>query len=152
MHVLPREEMPFLKAKSRAILDLKWSGHEKAYKWSVTNVLSLWYTVFEICLKRVSFMRSENVNFVKNETLKIWILSKMRIWKCEFLDKMWIFAPVWSDYFLFCRFLQHHYSRNGTSKPAGGPSFISWLALATMLVSALSFNFAMLLLLHLNPH
>ena len=39
--------------------------------------------------------------------MKMWILSKMRLWKCEFcqkmifskcefLDKLWIFAPVWS--------------------------------------------------------
>ena len=30
----------------------------------------------------------------KNKTLKLWILSKMRFWNCEFLDKMRIFAPV----------------------------------------------------------
>ena len=28
----------------------------------------------------------ENVNFVKNKTLKMWILCKMRFSKCEFLD------------------------------------------------------------------
>ena len=36
----------------------------------------------------------EIVNFVKNETSKLWILSKMRFSKCDFLDKMWIYAPV----------------------------------------------------------
>ena len=37
----------------------------------------------------------ENVNFVKNESLKMWILSKMIISKCEFFDKLRIFALVW---------------------------------------------------------
>ena len=36
----------------------------------------------------------KNVNFVNNETLKLWILWKMRFWKCEFLDKLRIFALV----------------------------------------------------------
>ena len=47
----------------------------------------------------------KNVNFVKNETLKMWFLWKMRFWKCEFclkwdfgkcdfLCKLRIFAPV----------------------------------------------------------
>ena len=47
----------------------------------------------------------ENVNFVenkilkmwifgKNETLKLWILWKVRFSKCEFLDKLRIFAPL----------------------------------------------------------
>ena len=26
---------------------------------------------------------------------KMWILWKLGFWKCEFLDKKWIFAPVW---------------------------------------------------------
>ena len=29
----------------------------------------------------------KNVNFVKKETLKWWILSKMRLWNCEFCQK-----------------------------------------------------------------
>ena len=33
------------------------------------------------------------VNFVKNETLKMWILWKMRLWKCEFCEK-WDFENV----------------------------------------------------------
>ena len=36
----------------------------------------------------------ENVTFVKNETLKLWILSKMKFSNCEFSDKLRIFAPV----------------------------------------------------------
>ena len=36
----------------------------------------------------------EIVNFVKNETLKMQILSKNEILKCEFLDKLRIFALV----------------------------------------------------------
>ena len=35
----------------------------------------------------------ENVNFVKNETFKMWIFSKMRSWKCEFCEK-WDFEIV----------------------------------------------------------
>ena len=38
----------------------------------------------------------KNVNHAKNETLKLWILSKMRFWNCEVLDKLQIFAPVWN--------------------------------------------------------
>ena len=37
----------------------------------------------------------ENVNFVKNETLQLWILWKVRFSKCEFLDKLRFFAQVW---------------------------------------------------------
>ena len=35
------------------------------------------------------------MNFVKNETMKMRILLKNEILKCEFLDKLRIFAPVW---------------------------------------------------------
>ena len=48
------------------------------------------------------------MNFLKNRILKMWILSKIRLWNCEFCqkwdfenvnfvksDKMWNFAPVW---------------------------------------------------------
>ena len=34
------------------------------------------------------------MNFVKNETLKMRIVSKSKILKCEFLDKLRILAPV----------------------------------------------------------
>ena len=41
------------------------------------------------------------MNFVKNETLKLWILSKNEIFKmCEFLD-LSIFAAVWLSKFLY---------------------------------------------------
>ena len=33
------------------------------------------------------------VNFVKNETLKMWILWKMKLWKCEFCKK-WVSENV----------------------------------------------------------
>ena len=36
----------------------------------------------------------ENVNFVQNEALKMWILWKLRLWKCEFLGELRIFAPM----------------------------------------------------------
>ena len=35
------------------------------------------------------------MNFVKNGTLKLWILCKMRLWKCEFCEFL-NFAPVWN--------------------------------------------------------
>ena len=55
----------------------------------------------EFCGKRgpksVSFVKCENfeiVNFVKNEFLKMWILSKMNLFKkCEFCQK-WVFENV----------------------------------------------------------
>ena len=53
----------------------------------------------------------ENMNFVKNETLKMWILWKVRFSKWEFLDQLRIFAPVWSDSILCCpRFPSYHIS------------------------------------------
>ena len=39
------------------------------------------------------------MNFVKNDTLKMRILSKNEILKCEFLDKLRIFVPVCDDGF-----------------------------------------------------
>ena len=39
------------------------------------------------------------MNFVINEVLKMWILSKMRFWKCDFSDKLRIFAPVFSAFY-----------------------------------------------------
>ena len=30
----------------------------------------------------------EIVNFVENETLKLWILWKMSLWNCEFCEKL----------------------------------------------------------------
>ena len=35
----------------------------------------------------------ENVNFVKNEILKMWILGKLWFWNCEFCEK-WDFVNV----------------------------------------------------------
>ena len=35
----------------------------------------------------------KNVNFVKNKTLKLWILWKMRLWNCEFCQK-WDFENM----------------------------------------------------------
>ena len=35
----------------------------------------------------------ENVNFVENEILKMWILRKIRLWNCEFCEK-WDFQNV----------------------------------------------------------
>ena len=40
----------------------------------------------------------QNVNFVKNDILKIWILRSVRFWKCEFceneISKMWILSKI----------------------------------------------------------
>ena len=51
------------------------------------------------------------VNFVKNETLKMWIFWKMRLWKCEFCEKWnfenmnfwmnWGFLPQCGDHWSF---------------------------------------------------
>ena len=41
--------------------------------------------------KRANFV---DYNFVKSETLKMWILWKMIFWKCEFLEKKWDFKKV----------------------------------------------------------
>ena len=46
----------------------------------------------ELCKKFVF----EIVNLVKKVILKMWILWKVRFWKCDFLDKLRIFAPVCS--------------------------------------------------------
>ena len=35
----------------------------------------------------------ENVNLVKNDVLKLWILSKIRLWNCDFCEK-WNFQNV----------------------------------------------------------
>ena len=56
-------------------------------------------------LEKCEFCDFENVNFVKNailkmwilikiEILKLWILSKNEVLKCEFLKKIRIFAAV----------------------------------------------------------
>ena len=42
-------------------------------------------------------MRIWNAIFIENVNLKLLILQKMQFWKCEFLDKMPIFTPVWSS-------------------------------------------------------
>ena len=53
--------------------------------WPKMRLWKLWI------LKKCDF---EIVNFVKNEIFKMWILWKVRLWKCEFLDKLRVFAPV----------------------------------------------------------
>ena len=54
---------------------------------------NLMFEKYEFCEK----WDLQNVNFVKNETLKLWILSKTRFTKCEFCEfsdkwdvEMWI--------------------------------------------------------------
>ena len=47
----------------------------------------------------VNFVKNEISKvwiFLKNEILELWIWSNMTFSKCEFLDKLGIFAPVWS--------------------------------------------------------
>ena len=69
------------------------------------NQLFIQNLMFEKC-KFCEKWDFEHVNFVKNGTLKMWILWKMVLWKCEFCqkwdfqnmnfwDKLRIFAPVW---------------------------------------------------------
>ena len=62
--------------------------------WSKTNFLyriSLEFDAWkcEFCEK----CDLENVNFVKNEILRMWILWKMRFWECEFCGK-WVLKIV----------------------------------------------------------
>ena len=58
-----------------------------------TNFLSRNYQEFDVWKMRLwkcEFCEKwdfENVNFVKNQTLKLWILLKLRFWKCEFCEK-----------------------------------------------------------------
>ena len=51
-----------------------------------------WKLMFEKC-EFCQIWDSQKVNFVKNETLIMWILSKMKLKKCIFCDK-WYFQDV----------------------------------------------------------
>ena len=80
------------------------------WKIEISEMWLLWKMRFQKCefSEKWDF---RNVNFVKIEIsemwilwkmrfLEMWILGKMRFQKlgfsiCEFLDKMWIFAPAW---------------------------------------------------------
>ena len=39
----------------------------------------------------------ENVNFVKNDALKMWILTKMGFWNCEFCEKWDVQKVIFFD-------------------------------------------------------
>ena len=54
------------------------------------EILKMWI-LWKIRLWKCDF---ENVNFMKIETLKMWILGKMIFSKCEFLDELRSFVPV----------------------------------------------------------
>ena len=59
------------------------------------------------------------MNFVNNETLKLWILWKVRFSKCEFLDELRIFATVWSASFLIlCQKVKSVWAKNENSVSA----------------------------------
>ena len=66
--------------------------------WGKTNILSRNYQEFDVWKMWMLWkMRFWKCNFfLKNETLKMWILWKMRLWKCEFWEnetlKLWIFG------------------------------------------------------------
>ena len=64
-------------------------------KWGFENMNFVKNEISEMWI--LSKRGIENVNFVKNEILKMWILSKMIFSKCEFLDTLRIFAPVWRN-------------------------------------------------------
>ena len=54
--------------------------------YNIASEASSFFVMFgkcEFCEKEYF----ENVNFMKNETLKMWILWKMRLWNCEFCQK-----------------------------------------------------------------
>ena len=80
--------------------NLKWwilwkMRHRKnkfCQKWDFQNVIFVKNETLKLFIsEKWDF---ENVNFVKSETLKMWILIKVRFSKCEFLDKLRIFAPA----------------------------------------------------------
>ena len=52
-----------------------------------------WYleNVNFVKIRKNRDFRSEN--FVKNDTLRMWMLWKLRLWKCEFCEK-WDFENV----------------------------------------------------------
>ena len=59
--------------------------------------LKMWILWKKWDLEIVNFVKKwdfEIVNFVKNEIFKLWILWKTIVSKCEFLDKLRIFAPM----------------------------------------------------------
>ena len=49
----------------------------------------------------------ENVNFVKIEILKMWILWKLRFWKCEFCEKVGLSKCEISDKMFLKSILWH---------------------------------------------
>jgi len=57
-------------------------GQKPTFYSEITK--NLMFQKCEFCEK----LDFEIVNFVTNETLRVWILSKMRFWKCEFCQKM----------------------------------------------------------------
>ena len=71
---------------------LRFQKCEFCEKWDFRNVNFVKKRHF----KNVNFCEKweiENVNFLKNKTLKMWILWKTRLWKCEFCEK-WYFEIV----------------------------------------------------------
>ena len=68
------------------------------------------FEIVNFCVKRdfeiVNFVKNEisKMCFVKNETLKMWILWKMRLWNCEFCEK-WDFQNV--NFWINWGFLPH---------------------------------------------
>ena len=49
----------------------------------------------------------EKVNFAKNAILEMRISSIMWFWTCEFLDKMWIFAPLCAAHTMYTHWKEH---------------------------------------------
>ena len=57
-----------------------------------------------IFIKRCDF---KIVNFAKYAILKMWIYWIMWFWTCEFLDKMWIFAPLCAAHTMYTHWKEH---------------------------------------------
>ena len=64
----------------------------------IQKILGISFEKCECCEK----WDFENVNFVNNESLKLWISWKIRFWKCEFCEK-WCFQNV--NFWINCGFL-----------------------------------------------
>ena len=65
--------------------------------WQPPNFSFMYSLEFEFwCFEKCEFCQKwdfKNVNFVRNETLKMWVLTKMRFQNCEFCQK-WEFEIV----------------------------------------------------------
>ena len=64
------------------------SNFETPEKYGTKGFLGTLFSKNQLFIQKLSRIWClKNVKFVENETLKLWILWKMRFWKCEFCEK-----------------------------------------------------------------